>query len=264
MGVVVVILLLVASVRLSIWDRKTRDYTIALFVLAVSFALSMNSIGERYVDPTLRGVFGDNVSDVAHTCLTVVTAWLIGLMWIRMLWWEPGRRGLIPKRWTWFARAWSWFSFVCVAGMVVLSRVGRLGSVAADDDFAMHDPASLAYMSITLLFTMAACLLFAAGGIAQVRIRRWDARTVLWSIGVIGVAGVVWVGWMVWAIVVSPQILAGHSALVTEVFRIPVGLALAMVGGVPVVKKAVVWWRRGGVRALRVAWYRRRLARQEL
>jgi hypothetical protein len=240
-GAVVVILLLVASARLSIWDRKTRHYTIALAVLAVSFALSMNSIGERHVDPALRGILGDNVSDVAHTCLTVVTAWLIGLMWIRMLFVDPSRRRLIPARWTWFSRAWSWFSGACLVGMVVASRVGRLGSVAADDDFSMHDPASLVYMSIVLLFTVGTCLLFAAGGIAQARIWRWEARTVLWSIGVIGVAGIAWTGWMVWAIVERPQILANHSVAVTEVFRIPVGLALAAVGLVPVVKKAAEW-----------------------
>ncbi|MFF4026881.1 hypothetical protein ACFYY5_28935 [Nocardia elegans] len=238
MLVVALLLALVASARLTIWDRKTRHYTIALVVLAVSYALAADGIGERHIDPALRGVCGDNVSDVAHTGLTMVAAWLIGLMWIRMLSWDPSRRRLIPKRWTWFARAWSWFTFACVVGMVVSSRVGRLGSVAADDDFSMHDPASLVYMSIVLVFTMATCLLFAAGGIAQMRVRRWEARTVLWSIGVIGVAGVLWAAGMGWMIAKHPQVLADHAATVTEVFRIPVALALAVVGLVPVVKKA--------------------------
>lgn len=258
MGAVVVILLLVASARLSIWDRKTRNYTIALFACGVSFALSMTSIGERHVDPALRGIFGDNMSDVAHTCLTMVTAWLIGLMWIRMLSRDPTNRRLIPRRWVWFSTAWASFSAACIAGLIVVSRFGELGSIPAGDDFAFRDPPALAYMSIVLAFTIVACLLFAAGGMAQIRIRGWDVRTVLWSISVVGVAGIVWAGWMVWVIVERPQILADHSGFVTEAFRIPVGLALAGVGFVPVAKKAVVWWRRGGVRALRVAWYRKR------
>ncbi len=219
-------LVAVASLRLSLWKPrpKSRSYTVALYILAVAFLLSITRIGDRHIDVALSGFAGANSSDLAHTALTVVAAWLFGLI---------NLRGPASSRGFW-RRVWTVYGACTVAALVMLYRCGDAYSVPVDRELELRDGCTTAYLALFYAYVAATCVLVFLGAAMEFRRSKPALRRALGALCGVGLLGVFYVGMGVYWLVHRSEWMRSHDGalLLIGPAVLLVGISVAGLSGV--------------------------------
>ncbi|WP_280389509.1 hypothetical protein [Nocardia wallacei] len=228
---VVAFLVSVASARVKIWrSRSTRLYTLALASVAAGYACSAQAIGDTYIDPVLPEWMGHNISDMLRSVGAVISCWLIGLMFLRLMQRFPSPRSRLSPvyRYARYRWAWSAYSLLTLVAVVVLSRLSDAARVPADGDMTFRDPAGVAYVVIYFTQGVVTCLFLVYGGvIGWMRSNDPVTRGMMVAFAGIGVSGVGVAVWVAWWLTTAPMV--GHPGWMDRISP-PFLIALGLIG----------------------------------